>query len=302
MAGKVFVVSLLISLCACGAPEHDPNGSFSSSSVSSQAALAAFQNGFYTFAKNQGCVKCHASIVHPNFAAPDVTFAYSEAKGNQIGSTVPLIDFSNPDSSIIITYAGNSHCNDTPCANPANSDVVKGLLESWAAAEMASSGGGGGGGSSPKANYMTTTVALPANIPSITAATPGVVRFQLAQLSPAFAALSKAVLEVEIQMVTPTEYRISRPKIAGNTSAVNVRGLHVYLNTAANYNATGGSGAEDANQGTFWNSVSATAAVFALPNPLPAKPLGATPLTTTTIQLQVLSTADVLTIGFDNLQ
>jgi hypothetical protein len=102
----------------------------------STKGLTAFQNGFYAFAHTQGCVKCHAASQHPTFAAADILVAYDETRGNQLGSMEPLIDFTRPDDSIIADYAGNKHCKDTPCSDPVNSEIVKGLLEAWARVEL----------------------------------------------------------------------------------------------------------------------------------------------------------------------
>jgi hypothetical protein len=268
------VPCLLLAACA---GEHNGDVTLASMAVNNKG-LAAFKSGFYAFAKSQNCVKCHAAIQAPHFGSPDLATAYSEA--------LPLVDFNNPNASIIPIYAGNGHCADTPCSDPANTDKVKSLLRSWASAELS-----GGGDISDTPTYMTASVTLPATIPALTSANPGVVRFDLSQLDPAVPVLSGAILEVEIQMSNATEYRVSRLKIAGNTAAVTISGVHVYIN-----------GSEDTSQGSVWNGLSATAPVFALPKTLPTRPLGATPLTTQALNIPLQSASDVMTIGIENIQ
>src|SRR6185437_11351547 len=117
------VVGLLVSACA---PNHSGNSTFQVSKNISGTGIQVFQQTFYAFAQSQNCVKCHGASTHPMFASSDLNTAYMEATGTQIGSTAPLIDFTNPSASIIATYAGNGHCGDTPCSNPANTAVVQG--------------------------------------------------------------------------------------------------------------------------------------------------------------------------------
>lgn len=297
--GKILaVIALSLGLAACGQSTHELAGSdlsASQMSSSSAAGMKAFQTGFYAFANSQGCVKCHGAIQNPHFASPNLGEAYSAAKGAQIGSTIPLIDFSNPAASIIAQYAGNSHCNDTPCSNPANTAVVQGLLESWAAAETSGVSGPIQNLTLPK--YMTASMQVPATVPNLTVRNPAVMRFSLSSLG--VAALTGAIIEIEVQKVNATQYRLGRPKIAGNSAAVMVSGIHVFIKDAS----TTGVGAQDSSQGLAWTSVMASAPVFALPNTLPTTPLAATPLTTSYMTVQAVSAtgADVFTIGFDNL-
>jgi hypothetical protein len=290
------LIALSFLLTACGSTLHDVAGSdLSASQLSSGSAagLKAFQTGFYAFANSQGCVKCHGAIQNPRFASPNLGEAYAAARGAKIGSTDPLIDFTNPDASIIVEYAGNSHCNDTPCANPANSATVQSLLEAWASAEV--SGGVVQNAALPP--YMTASMQVPANVPNLTVKNPAVMRFSLSSLG--VPALSGAILEIEVQKVNTTQYRIGKPKIAGNSAAVMVNGIHLYIKDVA----ASGVGTQDASQGLAWTSLSASAPVFALPTKLPTTPLTATPLTSTYLAVQAASAtgADVFTIGFDGL-
>jgi hypothetical protein len=249
----------------------------------SSSGLAAYESGFYAFTKTQGCVTCHGNGTGPQFAASDVGSAYTVAK--------TLMNFADPDNALFVTYAGNGHCGVAVCADPSIRSEVKILMEQWAQAE-----GGHPTVSGPK--YLTASVALPATIPAITATTPGVVRFQLSQLNTPVAALSGAIFEVEIQLISPGEYRVRNPKIVGSSAAVEVTGIHVFLRAASGT----GLGSEDVNQGLLWDSLQVSAPVVALPKTLPTGPLTATPLATTSLALQAISSADVMTIGFDNLE
>ena len=291
------LIALTLMVSACGSTLHDVAGSeVSTSQLSSGSAVGmqAFQTGFYAFANTQGCVKCHGAVQAPHFAAPNLSTAYKAALGKKIGSNEPLIDFSNPDASIIAQYAGNNHCNDTPCSDPANTATVKGLLEAWANAEIA--GGSVQNVTLPK--YMTASQQVPANVPNLTVKNPAVMRFSLSSFG--IPALSGAIVEIEVQKLSATQYRIGKPKIAGNTAAVMVSGIHLFIKDAA----ASGVGAQDPSQGMVWTSVSAAAPIFALPKTLPATPLAATPLTTINMAAQAVSAtgADVFTIGFDNVR
>jgi hypothetical protein len=298
---QFLVASLAVFLLMVGcAPEQ---GSSSGSSVAGVATtatdakgLAVFKSGLYAFVNAQGCVKCHASVVHPNFAASDATVAYAQAKGMQIGSSLPLIDFANPAASIFITYAGNSHCGDTPCSNPAVRPAVQAALVAWANAELASSAPPvSNGPAAPK--FLTGSLPIPMNLPRLMMA-PTVMRFPLSGLVPAVASLSKAILEIEVQAISPTEYHVGKPKIAGNTAAVNLTGIHVFVKTSA---TTSSIGAEDTSQGNLWATSAVMATIFALPAKLPTTPLGAMSLEALPLNIQALSTADAFTIGFDDI-
>src|SRR5580704_925386 len=139
MSRGLYVILIMASLFGAGCAQHNGDSSSSSSAAS---GLQAFESGFYQFVNKQGCVQCHGASQSPTFAAPNIATAYAAAKGNQIGSTTPLIDFSNPSASIFVTYAGNNHCSATPCSNPAVAPQVTQLLTTWAQAELAAGGGG----------------------------------------------------------------------------------------------------------------------------------------------------------------
>lgn len=247
----------------------------------------AFKTGFYSFVNTQGCVQCHAANVHPTFASPDFATAYAAARGPLNGSTAPLIDFNNPDASIFIVYAGNGHCNATPCSDPNVRPTVKTLLQTWALAE--------GGSIAPTGPniYATASMPIPASLPILTAGNPVVIRFDLSKLQPAVPALSGAVFEVSIQKANPTEYRLINPRLAGNTQAVTVKGIHVYVRAASGT----GLGVEDQSQGAAWTGVNTQL----MPSTVPATgALTGTPLSSVPLFTPTQSEPDVLTIGFDS--
>jgi hypothetical protein len=280
---SVVGMGLTIGITACDGESHKEfsSGGFSSASLSGEQA---FKSTLYAFTQTQNCKMCHATLVSPFFASADLNVAY--------GFATQLVDFSNPTESVFVKYAGNSHCGASPCSDLANSEVVKNLLIQWAQAEGGTSGGAGG------PSYLTSTIAVPANLPSITATRPAVMRFPLSALSKPVASLNKAILEIEIQKANLTNYRVNRIKIAGNTAAVRIKGVHVYVKPAG----SAGLGVEDQNQGDLWNDLDATAPVFALPANLPATPLTATPLSTEALGIQIQSGADAVTIGIEEIQ
>lgn len=288
---------LLLSCGGCGGFSAQTNASLGILNFAD--GETAYREGFYAFAQQRGCVQCHASLVHPFFASVDFRIAYSEAKGMQVGSSTPLIDFANPDASIIIVYSGSGHCNASPCSDPGIRPQVRSLLEAWAAAELKSGGGTGGGANGAK--YLTSAMPLPSSIPPVTSATPGVLRIPLKTLAVSAAlapVLKDAILEIEIQMLSASEYRLNRPKLAGATAQLNIKGLHVFIKESS---ATG-IGAEDVNQGRAWNSLETIAPQYKLPSALPTGPLDAIPLITQSIQAEVKSTSDVFTVGFDSIE
>jgi mono/diheme cytochrome c family protein len=269
----------------CGGAAHEnPGFDYASLSGGDPGGLAAFVNGFYAFTKTQNCVKCHGATTTPKFADPDISVAYGYFK--------TLVNANDPANSIIVTYAGNGHCSDTPCSDPSVRPQVTSLLQNWAAAENAGGSGDPGGGPTGPA-YMTGSLALPAGIPALGAA-PKVLRFPLSGFN--IPALSKAILEVELNMFNASEYRVARAKIMGNSSPVTVHGLHVFMRPST----ASGIGLEDPNQGMGWVNIVATANTSTLPNNLPTGPLTATPLVTTAIGIAVQSASDVMTIGIDS--
>jgi hypothetical protein len=201
-------------------------------------------------------------------------------------------------------FAGNSHCGDQACSNPANVAAIKALVAQWVTAETSSNNntGNNGGGGTPQppgqAKFLTGSMALPATIPTIMVTNPAVVRFPLSALNLPVSSLTNAILEVEVQMSNATTYRFRRPKIVGNSAAVSVKGIHLYIRSAT---ATG-IGAEDTSQTLIWNMIDTSAAVFAKPANLPATPLGATPLSTSSVFYPKVGAGDTITIGFDDLK
>lgn len=290
-ANLIAALSIAALLSAC-APAYRPSHDISASAslVRSERGFLEFQNGLYAFVKAQNCVKCHGAAVNPMFAAPDARAAYQNAKTR--------VDFSATGSSKFIPYAGNNHCGDVACSNPANSATVRTLLEEWADAET-DDGDADPNPVQPGANqFVTAGVNVPANLPTLMAATPAVIRFQLAQLNPAVPALAGAVLELEIQKSNPTTYRINRPKIVGNTAPVQIDGIHVFVKPSG----MAGLGVEDTNQGDLWADIAVTAQIAPRPAVLPSTPLTATPLQTQAIFIPIQSATDVITVVLDNVR
>ena len=284
-------IILGLSLSACAPGGHEASNSSDAGAQISAAGLESFKTTVYSYANTQGCVKCHAAVVAPKFASSNLNEAYLAAKS--------VVNFANPDSSDLATFAGNSHCGDQACSNPANSTAIRALIGQWVAAENSGSSGGGGTVTPPVpvVKYLTGSMALPATIPTIMTTNPAVVRINLSTLNPPVPSLANAILEVEVHMSNATQYRFRRPKIAGNTAAVNVKGIHLFIRSASDT----GIGTEDTVQSAIWNAVNVTAAIFAKPATLPATPLGATPLTTSSLFYPKIGAGDVITIGFDDL-
>jgi hypothetical protein len=275
------------------------SGGQSSSANSAQGAspgFKAFQSGFYAYATApNSCVVCHTTTA-PKFASPDVNAAYAAAKGQQTSSSLPLIDFTNPSASIIATRAGDGHCGMALCSGSAASANVKPLLATWATAEITGAGPGATPTPTPvPTQFLTATMPLPSPIPAL-GATPAVMRFDLSRLGVAVAGLNGAIFELQIGMANATEYRISNPRIVGNSKPLTLHGIHIYLRPASG----SGVGTEDLSQGSLWSNVSASVAVSTLPSPLPTGPFTTPVLSTTVLDIQTQSSADDMTIAFDS--
>lgn len=297
---RILLLALLaVTFSACN-PHIEPRFFTQSSSGNMNAEqILAYRTTFYAFAKSQGCVKCHESSVSPHFASLDINEAYRSARGFRNGSTtVKLIDFDMPVASTFIDYAGNSHCSDTPCSDPDIRPAVQNALEMWAASEIAV---GRGGAPIPVKvpKFYTASLKVPTSIPTIFSNTPAVLRFALSELNPKVPALENAILEIEIQMVNETSYRLAKPKIAGNSVSVAITDLSVFIKATDDPLTRGH---EDISQALNWHAVDATAAVFALPSPLPATPLTAVPLAGLPIYFQTTTKADYFTVGFGDIK
>lgn len=252
----------------------------------SPAAVQAYQSGFYTWANTQQCSACHAAGPAPQqfwFASTDMMTAYADASA--------LVDFNNPDASVLVTYSGNGHCGNAICSDSASPAKVKTYLESWATAALASGGNPGVTGLvMPK--YLTPSVQVPASIPSLVGGKSATMSFPLSQLNPAFAGFSGATFTFNIQIANPTavppEYHITNPKITGLNNTVSITGIHVLIKGPG----VSGIGSEDINQGNLWDNVTvqATSAATSLES-------GSLDITATSTMLN-----DSLTVGFDNLQ
>lgn len=293
---KMIVATMVMpSLMACDASHLAGNVTENSSvqtvSVSPEA-IAAFQDSVYYYGQIQGCVRCHGSRVSPNWMSSNIDLAYAVAR--------PLLDINNSSVSVFAYYAGNNHCNDPVCADPANVAVMQGYLQQWAATEVIVAGGGSQpvtGGPLPNPTYVTVSLPVPANLPTIFSASPAVIRFQLAQLSPPVPKLASAVLEISIQSynVNNSEYKVFNPRIIGATGPVDINGIHVYVRTSTGT----GLGIEDVNQGDLWSNVKVTVPATAKPVTFPTTPYAAvSPMTSIPLAIQAQSATDVLTIGF----
>lgn len=288
----VLVTGCLVSMFNACAPAGDAGSSDggSNSPASNGAGLAAFK-AVYDWSRTAKCSTCHNST-SPAFTQSDFNLAYAAAKTK--------LDLSNVDSSPLILKAGNGHCATSTCTGDDKIAAIKPLVEAWARAESA---GGKSDTTQSAVKYQTSTVNMPANIPALNSnAATAVIRFELSQMQPAHPALGNAILEIEVRKATSTTYRLDRAKLVGNTAAVMVKGIHVYIKPQG----APGVGTEDTNQGMGWVSVQATAPTFARPATLPTTPLGATPVTNGAINAAVRTTTtgvnDVITIGFENLQ
>jgi hypothetical protein len=282
-------------LVACETPFGKDDGASvanyqTSSGGSGGSAIAVFTSGFYAFAV-KNCAQCHGSTQTPLFAVSNVNTAYAAAE--------TVVNFSNPASSVLAVYAGNGHCGISNC-NGQTSTVIP-LLESWATAEANTSapttGSSAGAGLVPPSAgiaYFSTAVTIPANIPG-----PGntfsIMRWPLSQLTPASAQVTGGYFEMQIQLLTPTTYRITMPKLAAANATI-VTSVHVMIKPAG----TPGNGQEDP-LAMDWATINQNVAGFTIPNPLPTTSLNVTALTPDAMELPVLSASDQLVIGFDAL-
>lgn len=288
-------MAVAMALLGCGGPQETQGG------PGTPAGLNAFRSGFYAFASPaNSCALCHATVQTPFFASKDVQASYTAAKA--------LVDFGNPTNSHFISYAGNNHCGIANLCGPTsgNSAIVQQDIVQWANAENTPVQTTDGGTLPPPTGlaYVTASMTIPAiaTLPTLTAGKTALLRFDLSKVTPAVAALNKAILELEIVAANPTEYRFTNPKIAGSTAVVQLSGLHVLVKPAA----VAGAGSEDTNQGDTWDGTSASVPVSTLPNPLPTTPLAVTPLDTRAIGVGAFTSAgdlnDTITVGFDTLK
>lgn len=224
------------------------------SSKFSGIGFQSFKSGFYAFTQTQGCVKCHDSQVSPRFASANLDIAYENASGNLLGSSEKLVDFNNPILSLFIEYAGNGHCNDTPCSDTSVRPRLKSLIESWAQAEVTASNGGGNISPLSVLQFKTATLQVPAKLPTIFATAPGVMRFPLAQLQPVLSGLENAFFEIDIQMIGNNIYKINKPRVVGNTRTFAFNSIYVLIKTSAHENILG---LEDTSFANNWHLVQA---------------------------------------------
>lgn len=298
---KLLVIGISISgLVACEEAGHHSFKDDASNSplvvIDSQQLLDAYQNTVYAFGQSQGCVNCHQARISPNWLSTNLEQAYSVARLR--------LDVNNPSVSSFAYYAGNNHCNNPICADPANVTVMQELLTQWAATEITVAGGANQpttGGPLANPSFVTAAMPIPSPLPTIFQATPAVIRFQLSQLNPPVPALANAILEISIQSYNASfsEYKVFNPRIIGATGPVRVSGMHVYIRQSAQT----GLGIEDVNQGDLWSGVNYNVPMSLVPSPLPNGPItSVSPIVAQALAIQALSASDVLTIGFANIQ
>jgi hypothetical protein len=270
----------------------------------------AFQTSFYTFAQ-QNCVQCHGSTQSPLFAISNVSTAYSNA--------LPYANFSAPSQSLFAAYAGNGHCGLSNCSGGTQASAALSALNVWAAAEnlaatdpSPSSTPAPGSSATPTPTstsigstvlqtpssaikWVSAPVAIPSPLPSPGAA-PAIMRWALSGLTPANSNVSADIFEIQIEYLTPTTYHLSMPKLA-SASALQVAGVHVMIKESGQSGIGG-----EYPLGMAWTSIDTAVTPATIPSPLPKTSLAVTALTTNNIPMPVLSTSDVLLIGFETLQ
>src|SRR5712671_2307220 len=118
------------------------------------AGLDAFRSGFYSFASTR-CGTCHANAQAPFFASSDVQAAYTAAKA--------LVDFDNPMSSRLISYAGNNHCGVANLCGPDSGSpaIVQQDIVQWADAETTLPASDGGPPPAAGLAYLTASMTIP---------------------------------------------------------------------------------------------------------------------------------------------
>lgn len=312
---KTFYIILVLIVLGCNQKFQSESYSSSNADQNNLGApgIESFKTGLYAFAQARNCVKCHGSLIRPHFASLDIDSAYAVATGFRNGSTtVKLIDFSNPAASVFIEYAGNSHCSDTPCGDPAVRPNVQKALEDWAAAEMSTNVPAPGStpppGSTPVAvtyKYLTASLKVPATIPSILVTAPALLRFPLSGLKPPVAGLANAILEIEVHMasdsltVVENQYRLMNPKIVGSTTALGITNVSVFMKaTNDNPNEVG---LENMSVPVNWHSVVFNLPITALPAPIPATRFVAPSMTGLPIFFPTRTKTDYFTIGFGDI-
>jgi hypothetical protein len=288
---------LTIAITGCGAQHSLNPGEDLLSVQASAASLQAFQTTVYTFGQQQGCVTCHSSRVNPQWMNGDIRAAYAFAR--------PFLDPNDPASSAFASYAANGHCGDPICMNAANVSLMRDQLQAWANVELDEANNTGlppaPGLTLANPPYVTATMPIPANLPLLTANQPAVIRFDLSQLTPAVPALAGAILEISIRSynIAMSTYKIYNPRIVGDSSPVRLTGLHIYVRPAAG----SGLGTEDVAQGLEWSQITVQSMMTPIPIPLPAGPMSSvTPLTSRILGVGAQSGADVITLGFAQIQ
>src|SRR5581483_12022391 len=102
--------------------------------------------------------------------------------------------------------------------------------------------------------------------------------------------------ELEVQQLDAVSYKVRNPKIVGLTSPVLVNGVHIYVKKSTD----GGYGTEDP-QANYWVNDAVNVQPSPLPATLPTTPLKYPAIDTNAMGVNVISSQDSFSIGFDNL-
>lgn len=305
-SGLLFASVIGLSSCIATLKQDDATLAFyqkkAAAITNATTGVGAFKDTYYAFARTN-CVSCHGVSQAPLFAVEDVSQAYNAAKD------MNYVNFANPGASKLAGHAGDGHCGLPGCQS--NSGVATDMIAAWAAVELAATSNNGGTtnggdviGSGPSTGgvnsgaFVTTSLAIPTNLPTGTTYVP--MRWQLSQLTPTSALVNGAIFELEVQKLSSTTYRVRNPKIAGLKSAVRVTGIHVFVKPSTDT----GVGVEDLGTGSVWENDVVTVAPTTLPGTLPTTPLSATtfvPLDPFSMVIGIRSNQDSFTVSFDGL-
>lgn len=299
----------LTSLSSCLATPKDGDATLAfyqkrKTTTTATTGIEAFKDTYYTFAR-ANCVSCHGVSQGPLFATADLNASYAAAKDSS------YVNFALPASSKLAIYSGNGHCGMPNCQT--NATVAAEAITAWAEVELAAAnsgtgtgtgtggtgtGGPGTGGAGATA-IVTTSIPLPATLPTGTTYVP--MRWNLSQVTPANALVAGAIFEIEVQRLSSTTYRVRYPKMVGLTAPVRITGMHVFVKPTGDP----GIGVEDLGAGSVWERDIVTAQPIAAPVPLPATPLNAAtylPLDSFSMVIGIRSNQDSFTVAFDKLE
>jgi hypothetical protein len=139
--------------------------------------------------------------------------------------------------------------------------------------------------------YITASMPIPSPLPSATLSTGAIVRWNLSTLNPSLASVAGSILEVQVQSLNSTTYRVISPKLIVPTNATTVGGLHVYINGCEVQTTEEWAG----------SNISTTIQSTTIPNPLPTTSISATALSTDAVLASAQTSQDKISIGFEKL-